>query len=448
MSLKKLITMLAVLALAMVALLVFRPQVTDDAEDSLSKDSLPLETEKREILQEVQQRTSTDASSENVTEFPDASRLVFIGDCPEILDLSVVQNQECMDAVEQQFLERATYILEFVGMVPRNGRFSFQETLDNVESDRELVIEALSRPECQLLDGPIRLELREMCNAEAIFRYSHFAAICNEAKRWERVLEIRHRPFIGEMRSHYEDSLRWYRSKVDDALKDTSKFRPNDLEPVEKYYDERNKYRENLLKDMWLTSTGKCPQIRSEQNWNEADIDLPRSKTLDWWIEEPAEERLISNLRKVAARLGFERELLSKACRFQGKIAGRHTRGGCLGKEYEDSRLSLHPWSEDIAEGIDSYSIVVLKEMLPGFKRASGLILVSRGLASMENSGFEADIEWVTKFLCQDRLLANKEDCQAAIERAEKYFDATNMGALRILDRIAAKAIELNLYRN
>ena len=427
---------------------VFKLKFADDAEVSLPIDALPADVEKREVQNETQQVNGTQNSVKKVTTFLDVSRLVLIENCPEILDPSVAKNQECMDAVEQHFSNRATYTLEFVGMVPRNGRFSYRETLNNVESDRELIIEALSRPECQLLDGPIRKELREMCNADAIFRYSHFAALCNASTHWVKEFELRPHPAYEVKRSLYQDSLRRFERRVEDAFKDTSFYRPENFDPIEEYYDDRNEYRENLLKEVWLTSTGKCPQIVSQPIIRDADLGRPRSDMLDWWLQDPMREQDISNLRHVAARLGFERELLNTTCRFQGRTLGKYALHGCLGKDYEESRRSLHPWSEDLAGGIDSFSIIYMEdEILPGFERASVLIRLSRGLASMEDSGFEADIEWVTNFICEKRRSV-KEDCQAGIERAEKYFDANNTGALRILDRIAAKAIELNLYHD
>ena len=439
--------MLVVIAVTLVVVFVFKLKFADDAEVSLPIDALPADVEKREVQNETQQKNATQDSVQKVTTFPDASRLLLIEDCPEILNPSVIQDQACMDAVERHFSERATYTLEFVGVVPRNGRFSYRETLENVESDRELIIEALSRPECQLLDGPIRLELREMCNADAIFRYSHFVAMCNESTHWVKEFELRPHPAYEVKRSPYQDTLRRFERRVEDAFKVTSLYRPENFDPIEEYYDERNEYRENLLKEVWRTSTGKCPQIVSEPIIREADLGRPRSAMLDWWLQDPTREHDISKLRHVAARLGFERELLNTTCRFQGRTPGRYARYGCLGKEYEESRRSLHPWSEDLADGIDSFSFIYFDdEILPGFERASVLIRLSRGLASMEDSGFEADIEWVTNFICEKRRSV-KEDCQAGIERAEKYFDASNTGAFRMLDRIAAKAIELNLYQ-
>ena len=447
MSLKTLISVLIVLALAIVALLVFILQVSDDEEASLVKEARPIDSEQREIQREAEQVLGSDDSIERVSVFPDTSRFVLVEECPEILDPSVIEDQNCMDAVEQLFSERATYTLEFVGMVPKIGLYTFRETLDHVERDRELIVEALSRPECQLLEGPIRMELREMCNAEAIFRYSHFVAMCNAARRWGKEFELRSHPAYEVKRSRYQDSLTRFKSGVEDANKATSWIRHLGIDEIEWYYDERNKYREKLLKDMWLTSTGKCPQIQSERIRSATGSDSFRSGLLDWWIEDPAREGAVSRLRHVAARLGFERELLNKTCRFHGMTAGRYGTQGCLGREYEEARRKMHPWWEDLSVGVETFYIYPTEDLLPGFLRASAIIRVSRGLASMEDSGFEADIEWITNFICRKRIEAI-EDCQSAIERAENFLDADNTGALRILDRIAEKAIELNLYHD
>ena len=447
MSLKKLATMLIVIAVTVIAWFVFKSEVSGDPEDKLSDDTVPVVPAMKETQNESHKAKAIQESIQNSSAFPDASRLVLIEDCPEILDPSVVHNQECMFAVEQHFSDRATYILEFVGMVPRNGRFSYQETLDNVESDRELVIEALSRPECQLLEGPIRLELRRMCNAEAIFRYSHFASMCNESRFWEDRFEWRTRPAHGDTISHYQRSLRWFKSGVERTHNDASFRGSEDFYQLEKYYGKRNKYRENLLKDIWLSSTGKCPEMKSEQTTSESDISRSHLEMLDWWLEDPEREDDISKLRHVAARLGFERELLNATCGFHGNTAGRYGHEGCLSREYEKSRLFLHPWSQDLSEGVSTLYLMPTRRILPNYPVTSAIIQVSRGLALMEESGFEAEIEWITKHTCGSRE-SETEDCQSAIERAENYFGATQTGALRILDRIAAKAIELNLYRN
>ena len=185
MSLKGGVIVLAVVGVS-VGLLVILGQFFYSQEPTLEKKaSQQLVIENPEETEEFLQAISVNESSETAEDVPVESRLLLSEDCPEILDLSVATNQECMEAVEMHFLDRATYTVEFVGMIPKDGPYTFRMTFDSVETDRKLVVEALSRPTCQLLNGPIRFELREMCNADAIFRFLRFHEMCGGCQKLE-----------------------------------------------------------------------------------------------------------------------------------------------------------------------------------------------------------------------------------------------------------------------
>ena len=436
---------LLVLAAAVVSLgiLVIFSKFFYSQEPTLEKKiSQQIAVEKPEETNEMVRPISLNVSFESFEGDPIDSRLLLAEDCPEMLDLSVATNQECMEAVELYFLGRATYTVNFAGMVPKDGPYTFRMTFDSVEIDRRLVVEALSRPNCQLLSGPIRLELHEMCNADAIFRYLHFHDMCQAAQHWKTKFEPN--PSYRYTQTYYLDFLESTQRKADRHTEEETSVGVMQLSPEDWYVDERNEYRGNLLRDIWLQSTGKCSWMELSDDTTiqaySADEDLlaPWFENLHIGIDK-------SKLRHVAARLGFEKELLRQSCGFHGKTTGSKYIGndGCLGREYEKARREVYDSFIELRVGIESLYSFRPELLLKGLPRATALIRASLGLAGLEDAGFEADIDWITRFLCGECFECEK-DCEMSIARAEKFLDPTNTKALRILDRISQRALELD----
>ena len=88
-------------------------------------------------------------------------------------------------------------------MVPMKSTFTYGEMFYGQMRDRELVVDVLLRPDFQLLEGPIRINLRETCNAEAFGRYARLTELCHTASeggRWfDPWLESSKSPYLNKM---------------------------------------------------------------------------------------------------------------------------------------------------------------------------------------------------------------------------------------------------------
>ena len=407
---------------------------------------------------------------------------LFLGEeCPEILDEDIQSNKACLDAVEQRLMDKAAYTLDYFGMAPKNAPFTYRSMLENREKDRELVVEALSRSECRLLEGPIRLDLRETCNAEAFFRYALFTELCDSSRYIQDYFKPR-----ADMRAQYEDAIAQYerareqylgemsqesqnrkqrgenialkpsniRKKMEDlrtqyGLDDyrsgddgTSRYQSTlialedfkDMEPPASfrmprdddrgwYYSWRNHMREGLLRDIWLNTKGMCPSDVSIGSPNTRDGCSTDNELFGWWNESKEKSRQNHPLTEVAARLGDERLIVIDA--HIAKVSG---------KEFNRSKKELFPWIGQLQEALWSESP----------------LLAARGLVGLRNAGYEADIEGIVKVLCGTRSKETEyaEDCAKAIGNAEEQLDATDLETLRALDEIAEVALKLDVYQH
>lgn len=137
-------------------------------------------------------------SEEEASPSEDESPLLLGRECPEVLGEEVRTDEDCLDAVEEHFMDRPAYVVQHLGMAPRDAPFTFREMLESAEEDRRLVTEALSHPECRLLEGPIRPDLGEFCNAEAFYRYGLLTELCNEAEGMRNYFVVDDTFFLSE----------------------------------------------------------------------------------------------------------------------------------------------------------------------------------------------------------------------------------------------------------
>ncbi len=112
------------------------------------------------------------------SEEPLASPLYLGRECPDLLSNEVRSDERCLDAIERDLMGKAAYVVEEPYMVPREGQFTYRTMFNRLQLDQGLVLEALAHPECRLLDGPIRTDLKESCNAEAFYRVASLGHCC------------------------------------------------------------------------------------------------------------------------------------------------------------------------------------------------------------------------------------------------------------------------------
>ncbi|MCY3884437.1 MAG: hypothetical protein OXG24_05910 [Gammaproteobacteria bacterium] len=470
---------------------------------------------------------------EDVSRADDENPLLLGRDCPETLGDEVRTDEDCLDAVEGHFMDRPAYVVQHFGMAPRDAPFTFREMLEGAEEDRRLVTEALSRPECRLLEGPIRPHLGEICNAEAFFRYGLLTELCNKAvvlrdyfipvdelvwgddvegrtrfenawaqyesemEQYELAMEAKRREAFGEV--DVQDLARRLeypnlRSDINlfalipesagELLAEMENLKPSnpifemdtdvplgppnpysmyqhDLTYAEQWSDEvppaiireewddargwyyswRNRYRMEALRGIWLDSRGMCPSHVFETSppvpvGVSPDPDLMATWDGSWEenaANEPEDEHRPGyspkkhSLLEIAVRLGDERLIAENLFREEPR----------RGQEFYRSRAELFPWTRNLDRIFDRVPFA------ERFRRAA------RGFVELRDAGYKTDAEEVVRVLCRlspEQVPKSRlPDCATAIEEAERGLDSD---ALRMLDEIKAKAIEMGIHQN
>lgn len=337
-----------------------------------------------------------------------SNRLVLGDECPEWLDESVRSDKKCLDAVEHYWLDKAVYTLTFPGMVPKQASFTFRTMFDSYESDKKLATDALVDPECQLLSGPIRMDLRNRCNAEALFRYREYLTLCYVVSEMNWFVPGSFSP----SKSRYQQSS--------GGIEELESAREEGGERLEQYYSDRNIGRELVLRDIWLESRGWCP----------IDSHLPQEWT-----------KTHHHLEEIAARLGYEKTLFPP----QGD------RIGLRDEAYRKSKRELFAWQRHMITAIGGPGTA-----FPTTDPTLAIVSAARGILGMRKAGYEPAIEEIVKDLCGSSNFAGLDkargdiarDCATAYQNAKLHLDPIDLQEFHALDEIKETAIKLDLYQS
>lgn len=364
--------------------------------------------------------------------------MLFLGDeCPDPLEQSALSNAECLKAIDQHFRNEAAYTIEYFGMVSKESPFTYGEMFDGYEKDRELVVDALLRPECRLLEGPIRMDLREFCNAEALGRFALLTELCHTATGGGKWFD----PWLKGSKSAYRHKM----DELDDFESDPRKSQSD----VEGYHAKVNDIREEVLMDVWLGS--KCASNSSGEWLFPGEASTSLEDLARWWNEGTNEVRknqlakysLPPNvmdslqwapherLAEIAVRLGDTRLV------FDDSLISLLSESN----EYRKSKRSLYLWMEQLNEALK----------IRDSSREESISLAARGLVGMRESGFDADVVEIARFLCETedsqeaRTLV--EDCASTFRATELLLDSAEWKTLRMLDEIASVALDQGLFQ-
>ncbi len=193
---------------------------------------------------------------------------LFLGEeCPERLDRSISLNTQCMNAINKYFRDQAAYTIDHFGMVPTVSSYTLGEIFDSHNLDRELVFQALKRAECRLLEGPIQIQQRAICNAHSLARFTHLSELCYKKSTSDHWFDL----LSENLTSPYQNKMKRLEKYASDS--DVRLSELNDL-------------RESVLKDVWLKS--QCPTYVSEGSLFSLEQDI---EFTIWWNEEPSKLR-------------------------------------------------------------------------------------------------------------------------------------------------------------
>ncbi len=440
--------------------------VTDGKTPSHDIESVSLLSESS-----VVERLEFEPIHHDYSEEPLASPLYLGHECPDLLSDEVRSDERCMDAIERDLMGKAAYVVEEPYMVPREGQFTYRTMFDNFQRDRELALEALARPECRLLDGPIRTDLKETCNAEAFYRLAVLKELCSSAKEirtyfkpreddlakfeflrreypveFNRLLAQSERmdfqhldELVQELSSKYGNDVSFYtlskyesNFKTWEDRKDEKPPRTSQREWDENegwYYAWRNRTRRLVLRSVWLDSSGMCPMDLVDWQLPKGSQDTVSEELQNWWNDSKENLWKKHPFMEIAARLGFEHLTFTRY-----RFTDIH------GSDFSKSVSEMYPWRMQLGHSL----------LFSGRDLAEQVFGAAHGFVGMRRDGFEPDFEsWVRNRCSLDTIELERgfDDCAAAIRKAEAMLDASAIEELRVLDEIEQVALKLGLYQ-
>lgn len=412
-------------------------QPIDRGSEDETEEILYQEIDKSHRQSRTTPETETRLAQLDESESPSNGMLLLGDECPDPLEQSSLSNAECLKAIDQHFRSEAAYTIEYFGMVPKESPFTFGEMFDGYENDRELVVDALLRPECRLLEGPIRMDLRESCNADAFGRFTLLTELCHTATGGDKWFD----PWLKGSKSPYRHKM--------DELGDFESNPGESQSDVEAYFAKVNEIREEVLKDVWLGS--KCPSFSSGDHLFPDEVSRSLVELARWWDEGTKEVRKnqlakydvppsvmdslqwapYERLAEIAVRLGDTRLV------FYDSLISLLSESN----EYRKSKRSLYLWMEQLNVALE----------VRDSSRERSIALAARGLVGMRESGFDADVAAVARFLCEtedsQETRTVVEDCASTFRAAELMLDTAEWKALRMLDEIATVALDQGFFQ-
>ena len=304
------------------------------------------------------------------------------------------RSDQCLEALEGYFAHKAVFTIELLGVVPRSVPFTHQMLFENYKEDRNLIIKALTGTECSSLEkGPIRLDLRDACSADAFARYFHLAEVCLVAQIEKEDLQSG-TYYDGQFLSQLEQYKEGHRLNL--------------------YYTKLNERRMGLLRSFWLNKKTKCPTdvLRFSPF---ADSSTSSDSYFD-----------MRRFHAINARLGNERAIHEEL--------KHHLELG--DREFVESLRELYAWSVPLSEAVRH----------SGEDTGRAIINGVRALVKLEEAGYALNIAELVMSICNDPN-EDSEDCETAIRKAELALNQTAIRELRMLDKFESVALELNVYQ-
>lgn len=307
------------------------------------------------------------------------------------LDIS----QECESALDHHFVSKNPF--DNYSLILLKERFDYERIFADPKRSLELVVDALSRPECVFRDKSVaKWELKDSCNAEAFAEYAAFYNVCFASST----------PY------------RFLRTTLADYA-ELSGVPRNSMNAIWKLY----------LEQRWVDQ--RCqdfdPSLQLSKEFYQLHYEQLVSLAAD-----PDRVNIIGGYEKVTEEVLLYTALLSLGTRLGSEVAALQYNPG------SDTLLQAflnekQPWRK----AYDAFTV----ERRQGYELLKALDLV----VSLEDEEIDLDWERLVEYLCL-RHKSSKGNCQTMITYFLEIFDQTEVRKLQILDKFERTAIELNVY--
>ena len=313
-------------------------------------------------------------------------------------------SEECTEALEIHLLDRNPFALfshEKFSLIQIDNPLTYERIFTDPENDLERILDAISRPECRLADGPIvNWELKNSCHADSFTNYATFYHVC----------------YVGISFAAHLSYL-------------------SDYEPLFQI-DPRTKssFWQNYLERRWVSN--HCRSFNQAIRLNTENYPAQYQQLLNIGQDHdrvfiPLESQqndenfvLYKTLLSLGARLGDEAATLEYLPQSNIQLETYYNERQPWRENWEQPKRDTQPSESQLLTALDL-------------------------IASVADTDVKLDWEDLVKRVCKPDLVqgvSSHPSCQTLISDLLKKLDPTEERKIQALNQFERKAIELGLY--
>ncbi len=331
-------------------------------------------------------------------------------------------SEECLSAFGE-YMKREPRVLgrnNILQLVLVDDPMTHERIFRDPHGDREKVLEALSRPECQFADGELtpRWNLKETCHADAFANYVNFLRVCRYSGylgRWNNIHEM-DRELFGN--SPEPGRILWYDLEEEDRVSLLKKH----------------------LEYSWMFAQcerSDLPNLRFEPDAGDQDLyqklsvigeRINKPNRYSWGDEGLAELYLLG----IAAYLGDEWAIHE----YTGSYPFFRL------DSWDHYVQAHHPWHAETEH---------LKEFQSKPLSVQQVIDAVDLVFALEDDEVNFDWKYLVDALCRytPEETGTSTNCQAVIEQLDQTLDPViHQRYFSVLAKFRSVALELDVYRN
>lgn len=322
---------------------------------------------------------------------------------------------ECWDYIDAHFSDKriAPQNLEWIFT---KDPLTYGRVFQDPVRDRELVIEVLNDPLCDLSGvNDLRWDLYDRCHATAFANFFHFHRICSG----------------GEYQSRLSNWLEvgWGLLNWGERISQFDKR----LELLEQKPESEQRYLTNQLWEEFLYthwSIKNCERFDVEEILTDSNRDLHPLEQLQTRSEKIGVQwkNFEGSYRSIPIR-----KSLSGLAAYYGDFWAVSGYGGK--REWYDRRNERYPW-------IKTNRILYGRDGTRESKLSAAVSIV----VELEDSGIDFDWDHLVHHVCTDQKKPDPQSCQDAIDALDSALDPNEVRKGRVLDRIEGLAITLGVF--
>lgn len=384
-----------------------------------------------------------------------------ISKCPQLAgnDSHSDLSEQCLSLLDSYFLDMRYVPFGGFLWLDLPDLISYRRIFENPRQDRDLVLAALQRTECQFETGDtIRPDLGESCHAKSFTAYTSFYQICNSGRRAIKPSEFDvdwtdFWKMPNPNRVDWLDEVLIPRATNDDGVFSAlqhSRLREELLESSLLYKWFRLKCDDHDLDTLLFDPMNRDRERYDQVSTISKQLDMSLMMEFDGISEHLMKGLMYEALHGIAAHLGDKTASLLYTQTFGWVYGGRTENPSLVARNRE-----LFPWMQHFydAGSIWTYGSELANDPNPKEAFTKFLNRTIRGLVALDEAGVKYDLEMLVDQVCRRTpfFIKNGRDkivsCQTAIDSLNSKESLGFKEGL-MLDAFERAAVELGVVES